>query len=81
MAEAEGLQAIAAGRRAQGAKRRPAMCRAFVVARSASRLSHKEQEKQEVRGISCAASGRFRVWRGCKPEGLKRRLGGGLGKA
>jgi len=23
----------------------------------------------------------FRVWRGCKPEGLKRRLGGGLGEA
>ena len=22
-----------------------------------------------------------RVWRGCKPEGLKRRLGGGLGEA
>ena len=21
-----------------------------------------------------------RVWRGCKPEGLKRRLGGGLGE-
>ena len=26
-------------------------------------------------------AGGFRVWRGCKPKGLKRRLGGGLGEA
>ena len=25
--------------------------------------------------------GEVRVWLGCKPEGLKRRLGGGLGEA
>ena len=37
MAEAEGLQAVASFRRAQGAKRRPAARRAFVVARQRSR--------------------------------------------
>ena len=44
MAEAEGLQAVAAGRRAQDAKRRPAMRRAFVVARQrkSDGLSHME---------------------------------------
>ncbi len=42
-----------------------------------------EITKQANKGAKLFVSreGEVRVWRGCKPEGLKRRLGGGLGEA
>ena len=48
---------------------------------SADATEGKQRQAKKTSCLFVSAAGRFRVWRGCKPEGLKRRLGGGSGEA